>query len=164
MRDESLIGSLLDDYLKRKRAYDILRWVLVGPFLIALGISQAAFAWMGDAFVMRFVYPAILVLLGAVVLFCSVRMLLGKSIFPSDVRSEKRQNRAAGTLGHLLPGEFGPFELNEALREDLQFLIIHQFVTMTVSLDRLPEHGENLSNYVTVTPKVKAYLARGLAG
>jgi hypothetical protein len=124
--------------------------------LIGLGASQMALGWIGQTFAMKYLYPLPLIALGVGALWAAVRRLQGKPVFPSEIAMQ-RKDRALATLHGLWTGAYGAFVLNDDLRRDLIYWISRGYITTTVPFERLPEQGEELCQYVTLMPELKAY-------
>jgi hypothetical protein len=54
--------------------WGLLKWIAVGPVLIAIGVSQLIFAWGGSSWWMRYGYSSLCILMGTAILgsFCLV--------------------------------------------------------------------------------------------
>ncbi len=80
------VSEVFDRIHELDSRWERLRWVVTGPFLIALGVSQAIFAWAGNSLWMRIGYSAACITFGSLVI-----AFLGW-LAPPDAEPETAEN------------------------------------------------------------------------
>ena len=154
MSGKPVLEEFLDAYDSAYRGYQWIRWALLGVVLIGTGVSQLITGWIGESFVMRFIYPIPLILFGAGVLYFCFVADRGTS---DDADSKELRTRAERTLDQLLTGKYGPYELNDDLREELTYLQLKECVVFETPMHQWPGQGDELSALVAISPKLKSF-------
>jgi hypothetical protein len=68
MKSENAFDDAVETYGKLDSRWQRLRWIISGPFLILLGITQAIFGWAGNSLWMRIGYSAACIVFGLILI------------------------------------------------------------------------------------------------